>query len=65
MLEKWYSVEFIVSNKRIPKDSFTTDSFTNQRLERVLEIFRISSRIRWRYIKSENLTEKKQKIEIL
>ncbi len=37
MLEKRYNVEFIIKNDRLKGDSFT-GTFTNQRLERILNI---------------------------
>ena len=50
MLEKRYNVEFIIKNDRLKGDSFT-GTFTNQRLERILEYFQLSSQIRCtRYI---------------
>ena len=45
MLEKRYNVEFIIKNDRLKGDSFT-GTFTNQRLERILEYFQLSSQIR-------------------
>lgn len=63
MLEKRYNVEFIIKNKRLKEDSFT-GTFTNQRLERILEHFQLSSQIRWRYLDSLNVTDEKSKIEI-
>ena len=63
MLEKRFNVEFIVSNHKIDKNTFT-GSFTNQRLDRILEVFKISSNIKWRYIESKDSIEQKQKIEI-
>lgn len=63
MLEKRYNVEFIIKNNRLKEDSFT-GTFTNQRLERILEYFQLSSQIRWRYLDSPNITDEKSKIEI-
>lgn len=63
MLEKRYNVEFIIKNNRLKGDSFT-GTFTNQRLERILEYFQLSSQIRWRYLDSPNITDEKSKIEI-
>lgn len=63
MLEKRYNVEFIVKNNRLKEDSFT-GTFSNQRLERILEYFQLSSQIRWRYLDSPNITDEKSKIEI-
>ena len=63
ILEKRYNVEFMVSNSRVKENSFT-GTFSTQRLERILEFFKISSRINWRYVDSENISDQKQKIEI-
>ena len=63
MLEKRYNVEFIIKNDRLKGDSFT-GTFTNQRLERILEYFRLSSQIRWRYLDSPDMKGEKSKIEI-
>lgn len=63
MLEKRYYVQFKVSNPKYQQDAFT-GTFTNQRLDRILEIFQISSHIKWRYIASQDKSEKKQTIEI-
>ncbi|MDC2624534.1 FecR family protein [Bacteroides ovatus] len=63
MLEKRYNVEFIIKNDRLKGDSFT-GTFTNQRLERILEYFQLSSQIRWRYLDSSNIKDEKSKIEI-
>lgn len=63
MLEKRYNVMFVLSNDLLRMEAFT-GAFTNQRLERILEIFKISSNIRWRYLETENSTNEKTKIEI-
>ena len=63
MLEKRYNVEFIIKNNRLKGYSFT-GTFTNQRLERILEYFQLSSQIRWRYLDSPDITDEKSKIEI-
>lgn len=63
MLEKRYNVEFIVSTSKYAKDSFT-GSFASQRLDRVLEVFKISSKIKWRYIDTDKTSNEKSKIEI-
>jgi len=63
MLEKRYNVTFIVRNKRIMNDSFT-GTFTNQRLEHILKLFSVSSKINWRYIDSNDISQKKSEIEI-
>lgn len=64
MLEKRFNVEFIISKHLSVNDYAFTGSFTTQRLERILEYFKISSRIKWRYVEVENKTNIKQKIEI-
>jgi len=33
-------------------------------LERILEYFKISSKINWRYLDSDEISDKKQRIEI-
>lgn len=63
MLEKRYNVAFRLKNNRL-KENYFTGTFTSQRLERILEYFKISSNIRWRYIDSPDMTEEKTKIEI-
>lgn len=63
MLSKRYNVEFIVKNKKLKEEAFT-GSFTTQRLERIMEFFKISSKINWRYLDSDVITDEKQKIEI-
>jgi len=63
ILEKRYDVEFVVTNKRLKEYSFT-GTFTNQRLERILEYFQLSSQINWRYLRSSKIDDKKSKIEI-
>lgn len=63
MLEKRYNVEFVVSTSKYAKDSFT-GSFASQRLDRVLEVFKISSKIKWRYIETDKTANEKSRIEI-
>lgn len=63
ILSKRFNVEFVVRNKHLEEYSFTS-SFTTQRLERILEFFKRSSRIHWRYLDSDEATDKKQRIEI-
>ena len=63
MLGKRFNVEFVLSNKELKGCSFT-GTFTHQRLERIMEYFRISSRIRWRYIDSADIKTEKLKIEV-
>lgn len=63
MLEKRFNVEFVVTNRKFYDYSFT-GRFTSQRIERIMEYFRISSRIHWRYIDDNNIYEKRQRIEL-
>ena len=63
MLGKRFNVEFVLSNKGL-KDCSFTGTFTHQRLERIMEYFRISSHIRWRYIDSADIKTEKLKIEV-
>lgn len=63
MLGKRFAVEFLIRNPRLVENSFT-GTFSNQRLERILEFFRVSSHINWRYVDSEDLSDEKQYIEI-
>lgn len=63
MLSKRYHVDFVVSEERYRRDSFT-GVFTDQRLEQILEVFSISSNIRWRYLSADRPEEEKQTIEV-
>lgn len=63
MLEKRFNVDFVLSNRKLRHEAFN-GSFTNQRLERILEIFRISSNIKWRYLDTQNTTNERTTIEI-
>lgn len=63
MLEKRFNVTFVLSNNRLRGEAFN-GSFTNQRLERILEIFKISSNIKWRYMDTLNTTNERTRIEI-
>ena len=63
MLGKRFNVEFIVKNKKLLSYSFT-GTFTNQRLERILEYFKVASHIRWRYVDSKKMEDLKQRIEL-
>lgn len=62
-LSKRFNVEFVVKNKNLKEYAFT-GSFTTQRLERIMEFFKISSNIHWRYLDSDEITDEKQRIEI-
>ena len=63
MLSKRFHVEFVVKNEHLDEYAFT-GTFTAQRLERIMEYFKISSKIRWRYIDSGKMENERQKIEI-
>lgn len=63
MLEKRFNVTFVLSNDRLRSEAFN-GSFTNQRLERILEIFKISSNIKWRYLDTQDTTNERTRIEI-
>lgn len=63
MLEKRYNVSFVLSNERLRGEAFS-GAFTHQRLERILEIFKISSNIKWRYLDTDNTANEKTRIEI-
>lgn len=63
LLSKYYQTEFIVKNKKFYNYSFT-GTFTKQRLDLILEYFRISSHIRWRYIDALEKGETKMRIEL-
>lgn len=63
MLTKRYNVKFIVKNDALKQNSFT-GIFVRQRLERVLEQFRISSNIRFRFIENSDMSEERQTIEV-
>ena len=63
MLEKRFNVTFVLSNDRLRGEAFT-GSFSHQRLERILEIFKISSNIKWRYLDTHNIENEKAKVEI-
>ena len=63
MLEKRFNVTFVLSNDRLRGEAFT-GSFSHQRLERILEIFKISSNIKWRYLDTQDTMNEKTRIEI-
>lgn len=63
MLEKRFHVRLNLRNPRLWKEAFT-GTFTTQRLERILEVFELSSGIRWRYVSNPNKAEEKTTIEI-
>lgn len=63
LLGKHYNVEFVITNQRLLKEPFT-GFFTHQRLDHILEVFKISSNIKWRYIDTNNTQSEKTRIEI-
>lgn len=63
MLSKRFNVDFIITNPALKEYSFT-GTFIHQRLDRILEHFRISSGVRFRYIETTDSTQEKSKIEI-
>ena len=60
-----YSVKFVIKNEKLKNSSFT-GTFTNQRLEKILEYFKVSSKIRWKHINDDKdgSDRKKEIIEI-
>ncbi|MDE6347903.1 MAG: FecR domain-containing protein [Bacteroides sp.] len=62
ILGKRYNVVFTQTNVRL--DESFTGTFTSQRLERILEYFRLASGIRWRYIDGKEMSQQKTHIEI-
>lgn len=63
MLEKRFHVSFVLSNARLRGEAFN-GTFTSERLERILEIFKISSNIQWRYLDTQDTTNERTRIEI-
>lgn len=63
ILEKRYGVKFFIREGLQTTGSFT-GTFTNQRLERILEYFKVSVGLRWRYIDQENRSQIETHIEI-
>lgn len=62
-LSKRYGVNFVFKRELLKMNSFT-GVFVNQRLERILEHFRLASDINFRYIEDENIHREKQVIEV-
>lgn len=62
-LSKRYGVEFVFQKESLKKYSFT-GVFVNQRLERILEHFRLASGVRFRYLEDKNIHREKQVIEV-
>lgn len=63
MISKRFNVDFVIKNGRYRKDSFT-GTFTTQRLEQVLGVFSISSKIKWRYLPTTKTEDKRSVIEV-
>lgn len=63
MLSKRFNVEFTIADPALKEYSFT-GTFVHQRLDRILEHFRLSSGIRFRYLETTDGTQEKSKIEI-
>lgn len=63
VLGERYNVHFVLKNPALKQNAFTS-AFTNQRLERILEIFRISSNIRFKYVEDDDVNNEKQIIEV-
>ncbi|MCE2617626.1 MAG: FecR family protein [Phocaeicola sp.] len=61
---KHFNIEFVFNSKRRFKDEAFTGTFSTQRFERIMEYFKVASGIRWRYINSSNINDKKQQVEI-
>lgn len=62
ILAKRYNVAFTLSNSQL--DGAFTGTFTDQRLERILEYFKLSSNIRWKYLDGEDSAQQKTHIKI-
>jgi len=62
-LSKRYNVEFILKKASLKQSSFTA-TFTKQRLERILEHFRISSNIHFRFVEDGDVNAERQVIEV-
>lgn len=63
ILEKRYNVQFIV-HPSIKLTGAFTGTFTNQHLERILEYFKLSVGLRWKYIEPKDPSDTKTHIEI-
>lgn len=62
-LSKRYNVTFMLKNTALKRNSFTA-TFTKQRLERILEIFRISSNIQFKFVDDGDTDTERQVIEV-
>lgn len=61
ILEKRFNVVFVVKGLQQKEYAFT-GTFTTQRLERILDYFKVSSGIRWRYLDNGDVKASKTKI---
>lgn len=64
LISKRFNIEFVFKNKKRFQNYSFTGSFTNQRFERIMEYFKISSGIKWKYIESLDIKKEKQKVEV-
>jgi len=64
-LSKCYNVDFVIKRNKLHEYSFT-GVFKHQRLSRILEYFKISSNIKFKYVNESNgdLNNEREKIEI-
>ena len=62
-LSKRFDVDFVVKNPKCNEGSFT-GVLEKQRLDRILEYFRISSNMHFRYVDGSNIHQEKQIIEV-
>ncbi len=62
-LSKRYNVEFILKKASLKQNSFTA-TFTKQRLERILDHFRISSNIHFKFVEDGDVNAERQVIEV-
>lgn len=62
-LSKRFGVEFVVKNPDCFEASFT-GVLGKQRLERILEYISVSSKIKFKYMESNDIHQEKQKIEV-
>lgn len=62
-LSKRYNVEFVLKNPDLKQNSFTA-TFAKQRLERILENFRISSNIQFKFVEDNDINAERQVIEV-
>lgn len=63
VLSKRFNVQFAVKSPKIYENAFT-GTFTNQRLEKILEYFRRSSGIHWKYLPDKYEQGSSQSIEL-